>query len=146
MDTFEAPPRFVDKGELAHPQHALSARAEQIRNIEQPIAKSIRRGQYPADGVFKLQLADGDLDENDFRVTRTVRLSISCWPFDEASRRLLLLFGVFVRFDGQFPLDFLGHQIGANEGINVAVQNAVHVAHFKFGTVIFDHAVRLHNV
>src|SRR5215475_2692217 len=38
---------------------------------------------------------------------------------------------VVVHFHRQLPFRLLRHQVGANKGINVAVEHAVHIANFK---------------
>jgi hypothetical protein len=56
--------------------------------------------------------------------------------------------GVFVviELNVQLALGFFGHQIGADEGVDVAIHDAVYVAGAELGAVVFDHAVGLHDV
>src|SRR5580698_8581419 len=41
---------------------------------------------------------------------------------------------------------FLGHEVGADEGVDVTVEDAVDVADFKLRAVILDEAIGLHDV
>jgi hypothetical protein len=56
------------------------------------------------------------------------------------------LIAVVVRLDLEFAFGLFGHQVGAHEGIEVAVEDPVHVAHLEFRAVVLDHAVRLQDV
>src|SRR5205807_8563251 len=66
----------------------------------------------------------------------------------ELANRQSRLFGlaVVVGLDVEPTLGLLGHEVRANEGIEVAVEHAVDIADFEFRAVIFDHLVGLHHV
>src|SRR5215472_18430481 len=66
--------------------------------------------------------------------------------FEFRRRRPLFRFAVILRLDVEPAFDLLGHQVGANEGIQIAVEHAVYVADFKLRAVILDHLVGLHHV
>jgi hypothetical protein len=53
---------------------------------------------------------------------------------------------VGVRLDVELPFRLLGHQVRPDERIDVPVQHPIDVADLKLRPVVFDHAVRLHNV
>ncbi len=53
---------------------------------------------------------------------------------------------VVVGLDLELAFGFLGHQVGAHEGIEVAVEDAVDVADDELGAMVFDLAIRLHDV
>src|SRR2546427_11875412 len=53
---------------------------------------------------------------------------------------------IVVRLNVELSLGLLGHQVRTNEGIQVAVHDAIYLAGFKFGAVVLDQAVRLHDV
>src|SRR5271155_2141810 len=53
---------------------------------------------------------------------------------------------VVIQLDLQLPLGLFGHQVGADERVNVAIHDAVHVSGAELGAMVFDHAVGLHDV
>src|SRR6266478_5738301 len=53
---------------------------------------------------------------------------------------------VVVRFDVELSLGLFGHQVRADEGVQIAVHDAIHVADFKSCPVVLDEAIRLHDV
>ena len=53
---------------------------------------------------------------------------------------------VGVWLDVQFAFVFFGQEVGADERIDVAVEDAIYVAYFELRAVVFDHAVGLHDV
>ena len=56
------------------------------------------------------------------------------------------LYVVGVWLDVELAFGFFGHQVAADEGVDVAVEHAIYVAYFELGAVVFDHAVGLHDV
>jgi hypothetical protein len=54
--------------------------------------------------------------------------------------------GIVIRLDVQPSLRFLGHQIGADKGVQVTIHDAVHVSYLEFRAMVFDQAVRLHDI
>jgi len=56
--------------------------------------------------------------------------------------------GVFVvvQLDFQLALGLFRHEVGADEGVDVAVHDAVNVSGAELCAVVLDHAVGLHNV
>ena len=53
---------------------------------------------------------------------------------------------VVIQLNLQLPLGLFGHQVGADERVDVAVHDAVHVSGAELGAVVLDHAVGLHDV
>ncbi len=53
---------------------------------------------------------------------------------------------IVVRLDLEPSLRLLGHQVGADERVQITVHHPVHVAHFELRAVVFDQAVRLHHI
>src|SRR5271170_1279451 len=53
---------------------------------------------------------------------------------------------VIIQLNFQSPLGLFGHQVGANERVNVTVHDAVYISGAELGAVVFDHAVGLHDV
>ncbi len=50
---------------------------------------------------------------------------------------------VVVGLDFELAFGFLGHQVGAHEGVEVAVENAVDVPDYEFGAMVLDLAIGL---
>ncbi len=53
---------------------------------------------------------------------------------------------VVVWLDVELSLGLFGHEVGADEGVQIAIHDAIHVADFKFCPVVLDEAIRLHDV
>src|SRR5277367_4416719 len=53
---------------------------------------------------------------------------------------------VIIQLNFQSPLGLFGHQVGADERVNVTVHDAVHVSGAELGAMVLDHAVGLHDV
>ncbi len=59
-------------------------------------------------------------------------------PDDRLREIGVRLGGVFVGLGSEFAFGFLGHQIRADEWIEIAVEGFVHVADFKFGSMVLN--------
>jgi len=59
-------------------------------------------------------------------------------PDDRLREIGVRLGGVFVGLGSEFAFGFLGHQIRADEWIEIAVEDFVHVADFKFGSMVLN--------
>src|SRR5258708_16884046 len=78
-------------------------------------------------------------------VRRTVEIRLrtaSC----RIDRRALCHVRVVVRLDLEPSLCLLGHQVGADERIQITVHHAVDIAHLELRAVVLDQAVRLHHI
>src|SRR5271157_2920705 len=53
---------------------------------------------------------------------------------------------VVIGFNHQLAFGALGHQVRPDEGINVAIEDAVHIANAEFRAVVLDQAIGLHDV
>ena len=67
--------------------------------------------------------------------TRAVQVNM---PDDRLREIGVRLGGVFVGLGSEFAFGFLGHQIRADEWIEIAVEGFVHVADFKFGSMVLN--------
>jgi len=54
--------------------------------------------------------------------------------------------GIVVRLHVQPSFRLLGHQVGADKGVQVTIHDTVHVAYLEFRAVVLDQAVRLHDI
>lgn len=59
-------------------------------------------------------------------------------PDDKLREIGVRLGGVFVGLGSEFAFGFLGHQIRADEWIEIAVEDFVHVADFEFGSMVLN--------
>src|SRR5713226_7991090 len=63
-----------------------------------------------------------------------------------AKQRPLSCVGVVFGLDIELSAGLLRQEVAADEGINVPVEDAIHVAHLELGAVVLDQAIRLENV